>query len=197
MAAQPVGRSVVATAGNGGAGSPDRLCQPRQPVAGARHHPRSRNRGTAGHRSVARPPHPAVDDRKPPACGSRRGTGTALVRHAEPVPGGDARHRREPAVPGSGPGSAHAHLYRGSGESDLSSVRLDAGVAGDSHFPGRRHEDEQPQPYREPRTFLACGRRWSYPRSRSLSFSWSERSCFPAACGICSPWTPVSSKTGS
>ena len=40
------------------------------------------------------------------------------------------------------PESAHAHLYRGSGESDLSSVRLDAGVAGDSHFPGRRHEDE-------------------------------------------------------
>ena len=56
-----------------GAGAGDRLRQPRQPAARARHRAAARDRRAARHGRVARPPDPPAADREPAARGLRPG----------------------------------------------------------------------------------------------------------------------------
>ena len=83
-AARGVRESTVAASGGHGAGPVDRVCESRQPAAGARQRPPTRDGRSPGDGRVAAPPRRAARVRESAACGTRRRPGPRDRAGAQP-----------------------------------------------------------------------------------------------------------------
>ncbi len=158
VAAPGLRDAALAAAGDDGSGAGDRVREPRQPDARARHRTRARDRRAARDWRVARPDRAATAGGEPAAVGGRRRRRAVHRALAEPVSGRLPRHRNQSRLPEPEHRLACVRVHAGAGGCDVPDLRPDAGDSRHVHGTGVGHEGGQPRIHRFARAVWPAAR---------------------------------------